>query len=246
MMNLTPTETGRLPICSAAQLARRRRAKGLRLSYVEAIAYITDEVLEGAREGGWVAELVEWGATLLAPDDVVPGVATLVPRIVVDGLFEDGTRLIALYGPIRPGTQPLSDEHGSPGEVITPDGDIELNQGRSKAALEVLNTGDRAIQVASHFHFFEANKALAFDRAQAFGMRLDVPAGHSVRFEPGMKKAVTLVELGGSAAVAGSNKLTNGSVHSPAVRDAALRPAADAGFQGAYAGPHPGANDAGR
>src|SRR6267378_1004069 len=178
MMNLTPTEMERLTIFSAAELARRRRAKGLRLSYVEAIAYITDEVLEGAR----------------------------------DGLFEDGTRLIALYGPIRPGKQPLSDERGSPGEVITPDGDIELNQGRSKVALEVLNTGDRAIQVASHFHFFEANKALAFDRAQAFGMRLDVPAGNSVRFEPGMKKAVTLVELGGSATVTGLNNLTNGSV----------------------------------
>ncbi len=176
---------------------------------------------------------MEWGATLLTTDDVLPGVATLVPRIVVDGLFEDGTRLIALYGPIRPGTQPLSDEHGSPGEVITPDGDIELNQGRSKAALEVLNTGDRAIQVASHFHFFEANKALAFDRAQAFGMRLDVPAGNSVRFEPGMKKAVTLVELGGSATVTGLNNLTNGSVHSPAVRDAALRRARELGFQGA-------------
>ena len=233
MMNLTPTEMERLTIFTAAELARKRRAKGLRLSYVEAIAYITDEVLEGAREGRSVAELVEWGGTLLTTDDVLPGVATLVPRIVVDGLFEDGTRLIALYGPIRPGKQPTSDERGTPGEVITPDGDIELNQGRSKVALEVLNTGDRAIQVASHFHFFEANKALAFDRAQAFGMRLDVPAGNSVRFEPGMKKAVTLVELGGSATVTGLNNLTNGSVHSPDVREAALRRARELGFQGA-------------
>lgn len=233
-MNLTPTEMERLTIFSAAELARRRRAKGLRLSYVEAIAYITDEVLEGAREGRSVAELVEWGATLLTTDDVLPGVAALVPRIVVDGLFEDGTRLIALYGPIRPGKQPVvTDERGTPGEVITPDGDIELNEGRSKVALEVLNTGDRAIQVASHFHFFEVNRALAFDRARAFGMRLDVPAGNSVRFEPGMKKAVTLVELGGSATVTGLNNLTNGSVHSPGVREAALRRARELGFQGA-------------
>src|SRR5207245_8891163 len=149
MMNLTPTEMERLTIFSAAELARGLRAKGLRLSYVEAIADITDEVLEGAREGRSVAELVEWGATLLTTDDVLPGVATLVPRIVVDGLFEDGTRLIALYGPIRPGKQPLSDERGSPGEVITPDGDTELNQGRSTVALEVLDTGDRASQGAS-------------------------------------------------------------------------------------------------
>ena len=141
MMNLTPTEMERLTIFSAAELARKRRAKGLRLSYVEAIAYITDEVLEGAREGRSVAELVEWGATLLTTDDVLPGIAALVPRIMVDGLFEDGSRLIALYRPIRPGKLPVSDERGSPGEVITPDGDIELNEGRAKVALEVAREG---------------------------------------------------------------------------------------------------------
>src|SRR5260370_11750248 len=140
MMNLTPTEMERLTIFSAAELARRRRAKGLRLSYVEAIAYITDEVLEGAREGRSVAELVEWGATLLTTDDVLPGVATLVPRIVVDGLFEDGTRLIALYGPIRPGRQPTSDERRTPGEAITPDGATELTQRRPQPALQLPTT----------------------------------------------------------------------------------------------------------
>src|SRR5215510_12077979 len=144
MLNLTPTELERLTIFSAAELARRRRATGLRLSYVEAIAYITDEVLEGAREGRSVAELVEWGSTLLTTDDVLPGVAALVPRIMVDGLFEDGSRLIALYAPIRPGKRPVSE--GSPGEVITPDAEIELNEGRAKVSLEVVNTGDRAIQ----------------------------------------------------------------------------------------------------
>ena len=190
-------------------------------------------MLEGAREGRSVAELVEWAGTLLTTDDVLPGVAALVPRIMVDGLFEDGSRLIAIYNPIRPGRQAALDEQGSPGEVITPDGDIELNEGRRKVALEVVNTGDRAIQVASHFHFFETNKALDFERAQAFGMRLDVPAGHSVRFEPGLRKAVTLVELGGSATVTGLNNLTNGAVREPDVREAALRRARDRGFRGA-------------
>jgi urease subunit gamma/beta len=233
MMNLTPTEMERLTIFSAAELARKRRSKGLRLGYVEAIAYITDEVLEGAREGRSVAELVEWGGTLLTTDDVLPGVAALVPRILVDGLFEDGSRLIALYEPIRPGKVPIPEESGRPGEVITPDGDIELNAGRRRVELEVVNSGDRAIQVASHFHFFEANKALTFDRARAFGMRLDVPAGNAVRFEPGMKKAVTLVELGGSATVSGLNNLTNGPARDPAVREAALRRARALGFLGA-------------
>jgi urease subunit gamma/beta len=233
MMNLTPTELERLTIFSAAELARKRRAKGLRLSYVEAIAYITDEVLEGAREGRSVAELVEWGGTLLTTDDVLPGVAALVPRIMVDGLFDDGTRLIAIYRPIRPGKLPAADERGTPGEVITPEGDIELNEGRATVTLEVTNSGDRAIQVASHFHFFEANKALAFDRARAFGMRLDVPAGNAVRFEPGMTKVVTLVALGGSGTVTGLNNLTNGPVTAPEVRETALRRARARGFRGA-------------
>jgi len=233
MMNLTPTEMERLTIFNAAELARRRRAKGLRLNYAEAIAYITDEVLEGAREGRSVAELVEWGGTILTTDDVLPGVAALIPRILVDGLFEDGSRLIALYAPIRPGKQAGSGADRTPGEVITPDAEIELNDGRATVILEVMNTGDRAIQVASHFHFFEANRALTFDRARAFGMRLDVPAGNAVRFEPGMKKAVTLVALGGTATVTGLNNLTNGSTHEPEVREAALRRARQLGFQGA-------------
>jgi len=233
MLNLTPTELERLTIFTAAELARKRRAKGLRLNAAEAIAYITDEVLEGARAGRSVAELVEWGGTLLTTDDVLPGVAALVHRIMVDGLFEDGSRLIALYNPIRPGKEPVSEERGRPGEVITPDGDIELNEGRRTVALEVVNTGDRAIQVASHFHFFEANKALHFDRARAFGMRLDVPAGNSVRFEPGLTKAVTLVELGGSATVTGLNNLTNGPVHAAGAWEAALTRARERGFRGA-------------
>jgi urease subunit gamma/beta len=232
MMNLTPTELERLTIFSAAELARKRRAKGLRLSYVEAIAYITDEVLEGAREGRSVAELVEWGGTLLTTDDVLPGVAALVPRIMVDGLFDDGTRLIAIYRPIRPGKLPAADECGTPGEVITPEGDIELNEGRATVTLEVTNSGDRAIQVASHFHFFEANKALAFDRARAFGMRLDVPAGNAVRFEPGDEKIVTLVELAGAREVYGLNALTEGPAGAPR-RGESLKRAADGGFEGA-------------
>ena len=120
-----------------------------------------------------------------------------------------------------------------PGEYLLGEGDIVANEGRATVELVVANTGDRPIQVGSHFHFFEVNRALDFDRRAALGMRLDVPAGNSVRFEPGMKKAVTLVELGGSATVTGLNNLTNGSVHSPSVREAALRRARELGFQGA-------------
>jgi urease subunit gamma/beta len=121
----------------------------------------------------------------------------------------------------------------SPGEIIAAEGIIELNAGRKRAALKVLNTGDRPVQIGSHVHFFEANAALEFDRAAAFGMRLDVPAGASARFEPGESKEVILVALGGTGVVTGLNRLTEGSVHDPAVRAAALARARERGFRGA-------------
>ncbi|MBE9054071.1 urease subunit beta [Nostocales cyanobacterium LEGE 11386] len=99
-----------------------------------------------------------------------------------------------------------------PGEIITPDGEIELNAGRSIIKLQVANTGDRPIQVGSHFHFYEVNKALNFDREQARGMRLDIPAGTAVRFEPGDDKEVTLVPLVGSREVYGFNGKVNGKI----------------------------------
>jgi urease beta subunit len=105
-----------------------------------------------------------------------------------------------------------------PGEYLLESGDIEANAGRRTVELTVENTGDRPIQVGSHFHFFEANRALRFDRAQAFGMRLNVAAGTAVRFEPGDAKRVTLVELAGARQVHGLNGLTAGGG-----KDAALR-----------------------
>ena len=104
-----------------------------------------------------------------------------------------------------------------PGEYLLGDGDIVANDGRRTVEITVANTGDRPIQVGSHFHFFEANRALRFDRAQAFGMRLNVPAGTAVRFEPGDEKRVTLVELAGARRIFGLNALTEG-----AAKDAAL------------------------
>jgi len=99
-----------------------------------------------------------------------------------------------------------------PGELLVDGGDIELNAGRETRTLMVANTGDRPIQVGSHFHFFEVNAALHFDRAQARGMRLDIPAGTAVRFEPGDEKAVTLVVLAGSREVYGFNSQVNGAL----------------------------------
>jgi urease beta subunit len=116
-----------------------------------------------------------------------------------------------------------------PGEYVLADGDVVANAQRATAELVVANTGDRPIQVGSHFHFFEANKALRFDRARAFGMRLNVPAGTAVRFEPGDEKRVTLVALGGAREVYGLNGLTEGRVE-PADLEAALTRARARGF----------------
>ncbi len=97
-----------------------------------------------------------------------------------------------------------------PGEYLLGEGDIVANAGRRTVEVTVANTGDRPIQIGSHFHFFEVNRALRFDRALAFGMRLNVPAGTAVRFEPGDEKRVTLVELGGARTVFGLNALSQG------------------------------------
>ncbi len=118
-----------------------------------------------------------------------------------------------------------------PGEYLLEEDDIIANAGRETAALEVVNTGDRPIQVGSHFHFFEVNRALSFDRAKAFGMRLNIPAGTAVRFEPGDDKIVTLVRLGGRRIVSGLNGLTEGSVDESA-KAAAIESAAGRGFKG--------------
>ena len=116
-----------------------------------------------------------------------------------------------------------------PGEYKLAEGDLIANAGRREIALEVANTGDRPIQVGSHFHFFEVNRSLRFDRGAAFGMRLNIPAGTAVRFEPGDTKKVSLVEIGGSATVYGLNGLTNGPANA-STKQAALKRAADQGF----------------
>ena len=121
--------------------------------------------------------------------------------------------------------------HGTDTYLVA-EGDITINAGRPTATLAVANGGDRAIQVGSHFHFFEVNRALRFDRAAAFGMRLDIPAGTAVRFEPGETKDVALVALGGTRRVVGLNGLTGGSTVGPDARDAAMRRATERNFIG--------------
>ncbi len=232
-MLLTPTEYERLTLYAAAELARKRRAKGLKLNYPEAVALICDELLEGAREGRSVAELIAFGSTILTQDDVLPGIADMLPMLQVEGSFPDGTKLVTVHEPLRPGLEAPPANRRIPGEIITPEGDIELNVDRLRATVKATNSGDRPIQIGSHFHFFEVNRALQFERALAFGMHLDIPAGTAVRFEPGDEKTVELVAFGGTREIFGLNGLVDGALDQAGQLETALQRARQHGFRGA-------------
>lgn len=230
-MNLTPREIDKLVLHQAGTLAQKRLARGVRLNHPEAVALIATVVLELIRDGGAVAELMALGRTLLGRRQVMPGVAEMVGEVQVEGTFPDGTKLVtvhhpiarehgdlalALYGSFLPVPAldrfPALPDEGEPGEVITAPGELELNAGRAGATLAVTNLADRPIQVGSHYHFAETNPYLRFDRASAYGMRLDIPAGTAVRFEPGETKTVTLVAIAGNRVVRGGNALASGPV----------------------------------
>jgi urease subunit gamma/beta len=196
-VELSPREKDKLLIFTAGLLAERRKARGLKLNYPEAVAYISAAILEGAREGRTVGELMAAGTRLLGADDVMDGVAELITEVQVEATFPDGTKLVTVHDPIPRGlTLGI-------GAVETAAGEIEINAGRAKRRLEVANSGDRPVQVGSHYHFFEVNPALRFDRAAARGFRLDIAAGTAVRFEPGQTRTVDLVAYDGARIVAG-------------------------------------------
>ena len=197
-MNLTPREKDKLLIAMAANVARRRLERGVKLNYPEAIALITDAVVEGARDGRSVADLMEAGAHVVTADQVMDGIAAMIHDVQVEATFPDGTKLVTVHHPIRGGVPGLI-----PGEVLAEPGDIVMNEGAPTIVLRVANTGDRPIQVGSHYHFAETNPALDFDRAAARGMRLDIVAGTAVRFEPGQTREIRLVPLGGTREVYG-------------------------------------------
>jgi urease subunit gamma/beta len=197
-MNLTPREKDKLLVAMAAMVARRRLERGVKLNYPEAVALITDFVVEGARDGRSVADLMQAGAHVVRADQVMDGIAALIHDVQIEATFPDGTKLVTVHEPIRGASDAMK-----PGEVTTLPGDLVMNEGRESLTLTVSNTGDRPIQIGSHYHFFEANPALSFERDNARGFRLDIPAGTAVRFEPGQTREVRLVALAGKREVYG-------------------------------------------
>ncbi len=205
-MNLTPREKDKLLIAMAAEVARKRLKRGVKLNHPEAIALITDYVVEGARDGRTVASLMRDGAKVLKASQVMDGIAEMIHDVQVEATFPDGTKLVTVHNPIRGAATKKKDKKKPkpvPGEIVTAKGDIELNVGRATLKIKVANTGDRPIQVGSHYHFFETNPALKFDREKTKGMRLAIASGTAVRFEPGQSREVTLVALAGKREVYG-------------------------------------------
>ena len=212
-MELSPREKDKLLLFTAALLAERRMARGVKLNYPEAVAYISAAIMEGARDGRSVAELMDYGRTLLSFDDVMEGIAEMIHEVQVEATFPDGTKLVTVHDPIGPGQADVGQGVPLiPGEVIVEEAEIEINAGRPRRRLRVANTGDRPIQVGSHYHFYETNAALRFDREQSRGYRLDIPAGTAVRFEPGQEREVELVPYAGTKTVYGFNGKIMGPV----------------------------------
>jgi urease subunit gamma/beta len=195
---LTPREKDKLLVAMAAMVARNRLARGVKLNHPEAVALITDFVVEGARDGRSVSELMEAGAHVVTADQVMEGIPEMIHDIQVEATFPDGTKLVTVHNPIRGPASTIV-----PGQVLPAPGEITFNEGAERVALEVANTGDRPIQIGSHYHFFETNPALRFDRDKARGMRLDIAPGTAVRFEPGATREVTLVPFSGKREVHG-------------------------------------------
>jgi urease subunit gamma/beta len=174
---------------TAAELARRRLARGARLGATEAVALVCDEILEMAWDGVPLAEIVSRAGKLLAEDQLLPGVAALVPVMQVEALFPHGTALVHVAEPFGP-----ADEQ-APGAVRPEVGEIELAPGRERRDCRVHNTGHRPVWISSHYPLQELNPALRLDidPGQAARYRLDLPAGTSVRIEPDEKVHLTLV-----------------------------------------------------
>ena len=230
-MHLTPREIDKLLLHNAGFVAQKRLARGLRLGYTESIALIAAQLLEFIRENRSVAELMDLGKRFLGRRQVMPGVPEMIYDVQIEGTFADGSKLVTVHHPIAAEDGDLKLAlHGSflpvpplsafgampedvpPGAVMTEAGEIELNANRKTVSVAVTNLGDRPVQVGSHYHFIETNAALKFDRTLSYGMRLDIPAGTAVRFEPGETKTVTLVEIAGTKTITGGNNLATGPV----------------------------------
>nr|AQT38870.1 UreAB [Streptomyces sp.] len=199
-MHLTPHEQERLLVHVAADVARRRRERGLPLNYPEAMALLTAHVYEEARAGATVDSVMESGRRVLTRSDVMEGVPEMIANVQVEATFPDGTKLVTIHDPFDEAAEEV-DVH--PGKLELHPEDVEFNKGQEPVDLLVSNPSDRPVQIGSHYHFAEVNDGLVFDRDAAHGMRLHIASGTSERFEPGDERTVRLVPIAGERIVIG-------------------------------------------
>jgi urease subunit gamma/beta len=247
-MHLSPREIDKLLLHQAGFVAQKRLARGLRLNHPESVALIATQLLEFIRDGKSVAELMNLGRQFLGRRQVMAGVPAMITEVQVEGTFPDGTKLVTVHHPIASENGDLllalygsflpvpnlsvfqeAEADFEPGAVTPQEGELELNTGRETVTLAITNLGDRPVQVGSHYHFIETNASLKFDRAKAYGKRLDIPAGTAVRFEPGDTKSVRLVSIAGNKVIRGGNNLADGPL-SDAGREAAMQRVKAGGF----------------
>ncbi|KAF8524895.1 hypothetical protein BU17DRAFT_74668 [Hysterangium stoloniferum] len=248
-MRISPRDQDKILIHQVGSIAQKRLARGLKLNRTEAIALIASQLHEFIRDGTHsVAELMQLGKNMLGRRHVLPSVPSAIHDIQVEGTFLDGVFLVTVHDPISSNDGDLSNAlYGSflpipsqarfdleepsayapeaaPGAIIHGKDPIVINHTntltRNRVKLRVTNNGDRPIQIGSHYHFVETNPKLCFDRAQAYGKRLDIPAGTAVRFEPGDTKPVVLCDIAGDRVIQGGNGVASGPYDpSPSVVD---------------------------
>jgi urease subunit gamma/beta len=214
-MPLTPGESDRLLLHLEASLAQRRRDRGLQLNVPEARALIADAVCEWARDGLSLIEARDRAGRLLAPTDVLPGVAEVLNEVRVEARFDDGTRLVVVKDPFGAGVSEDVDDAWAP---------------TAEAMIDITNEASTAIGLTSHIHLAEINPRLRLDRGAAFGMRLASPTGETVWINAGQAVRLPVTPITGERVVVGNSGVIDGRLDDPQIRARALATLRDCGY----------------
>jgi len=222
-VELTPSELDRLLIFNVAQLAQSRRDRGVKLNKPEAVALISNAVIESARDGASHFVALQAGQNAVKDSDLLPGVGPLLSGIAVEAVFSDGRRLVVVDFE--------SIDKDVPGKVtrLTP---IVQKSNPEILSLVVTNESEIQISVTTHMHFFEANPRLRFDRVASYGRHLHIPAGEHVDFPPEVEVTVNLVPITGNRVLIGFAGLVDGSLDAPGARENAIAKARALGYLG--------------
>jgi urease subunit gamma/beta len=222
-VELTPAELDRLLIFNVAQLAQSRRLRGVKLNKPEAVALISNAVIEAARDGANHSEALQAGLTAISESELIPGVGAMLSGIAIEAVFDDGRRLVVVDFEFA--------DQDVPGKVtrLTP---IERKPRNDVVSLTVINESDIQISVTTHMHFFESNPKLRFDRDKAYGLHLHIPAGEHVDFPPATEVSIELVPISGNRILIGFAGLVDGPLDAPGAKENAIAKARSLGYLG--------------